>query len=182
MAKVFVLLAEGFEEVEAVTLIDYLRRAGITVTTVAVGEDFLVSGSHRIPVKADILFKDLDESEFDGIILPGGMPGAENLRKDSRVISLIRKMQERGAVVSAICAAPIVLAKAGILEGKKVTGYPGFEKELTGGDYREETVVSDGNIITSRGPSMAVWLALHLIERLTSREKMEEIKKGLLLG
>ncbi|MCL2558760.1 MAG: DJ-1/PfpI family protein, partial [Treponema sp.] len=150
-----VLLAEGFEEVEAVTPIDYLRRAGATVTVAAVGGNSLyVNGARGITVSADIFLEEAMESDIlpSALVIPGGLPGADNIAASVEARALIAKMQGAGKKVCAICASPaIVLAPLGILAGKKFTCYPGMEKGIADGHWSDDPVVIDGNIITSRG-------------------------------
>ena len=182
MSKVLVLLADGFEEVEALTCVDYLRRASLDAIMVSTIDDLNVKGAHGIQVKADMLLKDVKEvSHYRGIIIPGGLPGATNLRDNDLVIKLIQDFDESKKMIGAICAGPIVLDKAGILEGKKVTSYPGFGKDLKGANLKDDLVVRDGNIITSRGPATAVYFALEIIEYLHSGDKEKEVKKSILL-
>lgn len=167
MSRVLVPLAEGFEEIEAVTVIDLLRRAGIEVVTagLAPGE---VTGSHGISIAADTDLASVLEEPFDMVALPGGMPGATNLAADARLLSLLRRSAESGQFTAAICAAPSVLAKAGLLAGKRATSFPGFLTADTspGTLLLEDAVVEDGKVITSRGPGTAMDFALALIERL----------------
>lgn len=182
MSKVLVLLAEGFEEVEALTSVDYLRRASLDAIMVSTMEDLNVKGAHGIQVKADMFLKDVREvSHYRGLVIPGGLPGATNLRDNEHVIKLVQDFNEEQKMIGAICAGPIVLEKAGILEGKKATCYPGFGKELKGAQVKEDLVVRDGNIITSRGPATAVYFALEIIEYLRSGDKGREVKKSILL-
>ena len=180
--NVIVFLAEGFEEVEALTVVDYLRRVDeITVNTIAIGDSLQVLGAHDIEVKADRHIDDLLKPDlYEAIVIPGGMPGATNLRDDQRVIKMIKEMNKKGKLVAAICAGPIVLEKAKIIDGKKVTSYPGFEKDLPDSLYREEDVVVDGNIITSRGPAKAVDFALEIVKYLVGEKEVEALKKGIL--
>lgn len=178
--KAYVLLAEGFEEVEALTVVDYLRRAGIEVQTLSITADKTVAGSHRIPVVADALFAERSD-DFDLVVLPGGLPGAENLRDCTELIELLQKADEQGKLIAAICAAPIILEKAGLTAGRKGTSYPGFEEQLSYAEYLDEIVVVDQHLITSRGPAAAVYFALTLIELLLGKAKREEIADGLLL-
>lgn len=179
--KILVLLAEGFEEIEALTVVDYLRRLDVTVDTVSTTGDKEVVGAHRIPVIADVLFEDLKDLEnYDGLVLPGGLPGATNLRDDKRVIELTQDFNNREKLVAAICAAPIVLEEAGVIEGKNMTSYPGFEENLKSGNYKEEKVVIDGNILTSRGPALAVNFAIEIARYLLGDEKAEELKEDIL--
>ncbi len=177
--KVIVPLAPGFEEIEAITIIDILRRAGIEVTTASTG-DFSVTGSHNITVKADTELTSVNKSDFTGIVIPGGLPGSTNLRDDKRVIDLVRYFNSAGKTVAAICAAPIVLAKAGILTGKKACCYPGNEKDLTGADISMDGVVIDGNIITSRGLGFAIPFALKITEILRGEDTAQRISTGIL--
>lgn len=161
MKRVLVPLAEGFEELEAVTVIDILRRAGIEVVVASLAGS-PVTGSHGIRIAADTPLAAVVEQDFDMIALPGGMPGAEHLRNDPRVADFVRRLHGRGRPIAAICAAPMVLAAAGVLAGRRATSYPGFLGEASTG----EAVVVDGNVITSRGPGTALDFALTLVEAL----------------
>ncbi len=167
-----VLLADGFEETEAVTVIDVLRRAEIKVEVLGV-ESKKVTGSHQICIEADALLSDRKNEKFDLVVLPGGMPGAATLRDHWGVQKLVQAQHASGGLVAAICAAPIALAKAGILEGKRATCFPGFEEQLTAGGALTalgasgaEAVVRDGNVITSRGVGTALAFSLALVEAL----------------
>mgnify|MGYP001076531583 CR=1 FL=1 len=173
MKKVAVMLDDGFEEIEALTVVDIIRRANITCDMFSVSS-MEVKGAHDIVVKADKLISE-EVKEYDVIVLPGGMPGATNLRDNEEVIDLVKWFNDNKKIVAAICAAPIVLGKAGIIEGKKVTSYPGFEDELVKGSYLEEHVVVDGNIITSRGPATAMLFAYKILELLQC-DKWENIR------
>lgn len=180
MTTVLVPLAEGFEEMEAVTVIDILRRAGIEV---------LAAGLDSGPVKASrgtVIVPDLslDEAlarDLDMVVLPGGLPGADNLNRDPRIHDALKKMADSGKFAGAICAAPVVLANAGLLKGKQATSYPGFLDKMGLPDvtYTSEKVVKDGKIITSRGPGTAVDFALAIVEALAGRDKRDEVEKGL---
>lgn len=182
MSKVLVLLAEGFEEVEALTPVDYLRRTGVEVDMVSLTDDLKVMGSHGIEVLANKRIDEiLEHLNYSGVIIPGGLPGATNLRNDDRVIKLVREFNEKGKLVAAICAGPIVLQRAGIINDKNITSYPGFDKELKGGKYKEDIVVQDGNIITARGPAAAVYFAIKISEHLQGGEKARELRKAILL-
>ena len=179
--KIIVFLADGFEEVEALTIVDYLRRVDIAVDTVSITQSREVKGSHDIPVIADKTIDQIDSiASYDGVVIPGGMPGATNLRDNSKVVEIVKDMYGYNKLVAAICAAPIVLARAGVIEGKKVTSYPGFEDQLSGCIYQQQNVVRDGNIITARGPALAVDLAIAIIEYLLGQEKAGELKKKIL--
>ena len=168
MKKVATILANGFEEIEALTIVDVLRRAGIDCDLIGMEET--VTGSHKITVEVDRLWNG-DLSDYDGIFLPGGMPGAANLRDNPELIAALQEESRKGKIISAICAAPIVLARAGLLKEKNYTCYVGFEEEIQDGHYQKETVVKDGNLLTSRGPSTALVLAYTLVEQLEEMPK-----------
>ena len=178
MPHTIIVLAPGFEETEAVTAIDLLRRAGVTVTVLGL-ETLEVSGSHCIAIKTDKLLKDFS-GDFDAIVLPGGMPGAKNLAADARLLDLIRYAHRRGKLCAAICAAPIVLGKAGVLQGFLATCYPGHEQELTGAEIVNEPVVHDRNIITSRSVGTAIPFVLELIACLVSGDAAEKTGAAIL--
>ena len=163
MTKVAVILADGFEEIEALTVVDVLRRANITCHMV--GFEAQVTGSHAIQVQADRVF-DGDLSDYDMIVLPGGMPGAANLRDHELLIAELQKCEQVGKKVAAICAAPIVLNRAGLLKDKEFTCYDGVQEQIADGHYRKETVVVDGQLTTSRGPATALAFAYNLVEQL----------------
>lgn len=164
MPSAIVLIANGSEEIEAVTAIDVLRRSEVTVTVAALNA-LDVHASRGIHLRADACLDDLDGQRFDLVVLPGGKEGAERLRQDSRVLALLRQQNNQGGLIGAICAAPTVLVAAGILAGRRATSYPGF---LQPGDavLSEEAVVVDGHVITSRGPATAMLFALTLVEKL----------------
>jgi 4-methyl-5(b-hydroxyethyl)-thiazole monophosphate biosynthesis len=178
MKRVLVPLAEGFEELEAVTIIDVLRRAGIDVVVASLGES-PVAGSHGIRIAADTPLGALAEQEFDMIAMPGGMPGADHLRKDARIAELIRHLRGQGKPVAAICAAPIVLAAAGVLDGRRATSYPGFLKDASQTTVVDEAVVNDGGIITSRGPGTALDFALALVGELAGAAVRNNVEAAL---
>lgn len=176
--KVAVLLANGFETLEALTVVDILRRGEVECNTFSL-EGNEVTTSHNIKFKADKSIMDEEINSYDFLVLPGGMPGSINLRDDERVIELVKKFNEKNKWVCAICAGPIVLGKAGITEGKNVTCYPGFEEELGNCNYKNDMVVVDGNIITGRGPAAAIPFAFEILSKI-SEEKAEKIKKAML--
>lgn len=178
MKKVAVLLAEGFETIEALTTVDVLRRAGIQCDTFAL-ENLQVTTSHKVQVKADRLLKDMNAEEYDVVVLPGGIPGAVNLKNDRRVIELVKKFNENKKYVCAICAGPIVLGEAKILDGKNATCYPGFENQLGNCNYKEQLVVVEDNIITGRGPAAAIPFAFEILSKVKP-EKVSEIRKAML--
>jgi 4-methyl-5(b-hydroxyethyl)-thiazole monophosphate biosynthesis len=186
--KALVFLAEGFEEVEAVTPIDYLRRAGVEVTVAAAGGSEIVTGSHGIPVKADLVFGDVVKqgravsAAWDAVVLPGGLPGADNLAASAEIGAFLREMAAAGKWVCAICASPaLVLAPLGILEGRKFTCYPGMEKKVSGACWSEARVAIDGEVITSRGAGTAGDFAATIIGKLVSEEAAEKIRLSVLL-
>jgi len=180
MARVLIPIAEGSEELEAVTIIDILRRAEIDVTVASLDGEPVVM-SRKTVIVPDASLDDALKSDFDMVVLPGGLPGARNLNDDPRIAELLKKMANSGKFVGAICAAPFVLANAGVLSGKRATSYPGFldnmelpDVEVTGG-----AVERDGNVITSRGPGTAMDFALSLVEILTDRETRGETEARL---
>ena len=178
MKKIAVILAEGFEEIEALTVVDIMRRAGEHCDLVSV-KGLEVTGAHNIKVIADVLLSD-EIKRYDLIVLPGGMPGSKNLKNNTDVIELVKYFNNQKKLISAICAAPIVLAEAGIIKGKNITSYPGFEEELRDANYKtEEKVVVDGNIITSRGPATAIEFACKLLEIL-GNESYKAISEGMM--
>ena len=180
MKKVSIFLAEGFEEVEALTQVDLLRIAGAEVTMVSISGAREVAGSHGIVVTADKIFAEMDFAEMDLLVLPGGMPGTLHLKECAPLIALLQDFNEKGRKLAAICAAPTVLGAAGLLRGKKAACYPGCEDGLTGAEVLTDRVVVDGNITTSRGVGTAIPFALELISLLFGPEKAEEIKKSVI--
>jgi 4-methyl-5(b-hydroxyethyl)-thiazole monophosphate biosynthesis len=181
MPSVAVLFAKGFEEIEAIAIVDVLRRAEIDARIVAV-DGGSVTGSHGITLESDTSLKDALSRSWDLVVLPGGMPGSSNLRDHPQVQELIKAQNARGGKIGAICAAPIALGAAGLLKGKKATSYPGFQDQLAGAKYVEERVVRDGNIITSRGPGTALEFALELVAELKGRAAAESLRKGMLVA
>lgn len=176
---VYVFLAEGFEEIEALTPVDCLRRAGITVQTVGVGGS-VIKGSHGIPVAADLTEDAIQlNSDLDMIVLPGGMPGTLNLGKSEAVQSAIAYCAENDRWITAICAAPSILGDLGLLSGRKATCYPGFEARLTGCTALAVPTVRDGRFITGRGPGAAMDFALELIAVLADADKAGQIADGM---
>ena len=179
MSKVNVYLADGFEEVEGLTVVDLLRRAGIETDMVSIMGRKEITGARKIPVLADKLFEEQDDP--DVIVLPGGMPGTLHLKAHEGLADLIRKADKEGKLLAAICAAPSVLGAAGLLEGRHATCHPGFEEKLTGAITSEDAVVVDGNIITSRGMGTAIDFGLAIVDCLTDfdEEVVEHVKKGI---
>jgi 4-methyl-5(b-hydroxyethyl)-thiazole monophosphate biosynthesis len=179
MAKVCIFLAEGFEEIEALTVVDVLRRANIEITMVSVTGTELVAGSHGIAVKADRLFDDMDFGDTDMLVLPGGMPGTRNLNNHEGLSRLLKTFYEKGKDLAAICAAPMVLGTKGFLNGKNATCFPGFEEYLAGARCQAADVVTDGNIVTSRGMGTALDFALSLVTKLKSREEAVKLSQAI---
>jgi 4-methyl-5(b-hydroxyethyl)-thiazole monophosphate biosynthesis len=172
MVKAALLLAEGFEEVEAVTPADFLNRAGVEVLITGIGTK-TVKGSHGITLLADYEISELPD-DLDAVIIPGGLPGSENVANSSLAISLVQKLFKRGKIIAAICAAPaFVLEKAGVLKGKRATCYPGHEVRFTDALFSEKRVVVDGSIVTSRAPGTASEFAIKLVEILVGKEAAE---------
>lgn len=181
MDKVLVFLADGFEEIEALTIVDYLRRVDIDVDTVSIKNDLFVNGSHEIIVKADKLIDEICLDDYFALYIPGGTKGAENLRDDDRVIEILKNFDEDKKTIAAICAGPIVLDRAGILCDKSCVSHPSVKDELINiGEYKEnDLVVCDGNIITSRGAGASIYLALKLIEKIKGADFKEKLKPGI---
>ena len=176
---VYLFLANGFEEVEALCPLDLLRRAGIAVTTVGIGGDTL-TGAHGISVRADIPDTMYRDSRPEMIILPGGMPGASNLDASHTVEAALRAAYRNGAHLAAICAAPMVLGKRGYLEGKRATCFPGFEDFLSGAEVLSDGVVTDGNIITARGMGVAMEFGLALVAALKGEDTADALRRAVL--
>ncbi|WP_434796724.1 DJ-1 family glyoxalase III [Terrisporobacter vanillatitrophus] len=181
MKKVLVLLADGFEEIEALSVVDVLRRGNIDCKMCSIKDEY-VKGTHNIVVQSDCNIKDIDSNDYDAVVLPGGLPGAENLKANC-VKELITNMNKNKKIVAAICAAPETLEYFNVLEGKKCTSYPGFIQDKEKVNYVEdEAVVIDDNIITSRGPATALTFALTILEELGCINEMEDIKEGMLVN
>ncbi len=176
---IYVFLANGFEEIEALAPVDILRRAGLEVRTVAIGPDNKVVGAHGIPVIADINECELCTTKPEAIILPGGMPGASNLDESATVSVSIQNALGCGGLVCAICAAPFILGKLGLLEGKRATCFPGFENYLEGAIVTDEKVVRDGQFITAKGMGCANDFGLAIVETLLGKEKADEIAESV---
>lgn len=179
MKKTAMLFANGFEEVEALTVVDLLRRADIVCDIVALDDGKTVTGSHGIVVGSDRAFTETPFAEYDALLLPGGQPGTTNLAADGRVLSLLKEFCAAGKLTAAICAAPTVLAKAGLLEGGRATCYPGMEGRLTGATASTDPVVADGTVITSRGVGTALDFALALVKYLDSAARADELAKAV---
>lgn len=179
MKRVVVPLASGFEEIEAVTVIDILRRAGIEVTVAGLTEG-PVKGRCGIQLVPDGLLDRVSAADFDMVVLPGGAGGTDHLKKDPRIHHLLREMEKSGKYTSAICAAPTVLSAAGMIGGKRLTSHPTVKDGLSGAVYSEERVVIDGNLVTSRAPGTAMEFAFTLVEILEGPEKAKEVNQGVM--
>jgi len=179
MKKILVPLAPGFEEIETVTVVDILRRAGGRVVMAATGEG-PVKGSRGIYVVPDQQLENIDDSDFDLVVLPGGQPGTDNLDSDPRIKSILKSMYENEKWVAAICAAPLVLQSAGIMTGKSVTSHPSVKDRLKEVKYSEERVVVDGRVITSRSPGTALEFALALVGLLFGPERVDSVNSGVM--
>lgn len=179
--KIFIPLAEGFEEIEAVTVIDVLRRAGLDVTTFSIGSSINVTGSHLISIKADVMFESADLPNGEMIVLPGGMPGSNNLNEHAGLKNALLDYNSKGKWVCAICAAPLVLGGLDILKDKAATSYPGFEDKLHGADIKTNKVVVSKNTITSRGAGTAMEFSLKIVEIAKGTDTSEKLRQSMLV-
>jgi len=174
--RLFIVLSNGFEDIEAFTVVDVLRRAGISIDTAGV-PGTMISSKSGIRITTDKKFSEINVEEYDGIVIPGGEENVKNLINYMPLLSAIERLNSKGKLIAAICAAPTILAKLGMLRDKRATVYPGLEKVLS---YpRAEKVVVDGNIITSQGPGTAMDFALQIVEFLLSKEKALMLKRSL---
>lgn len=179
--KILELLADGNETIELLTVVDYLRRADIEIDMVSTTGDINLTTSHGVKYQADYLLEDINPADYDGVYIPGGTKGAESLRDNEKVIEIIKDFDKEEKLIAAICAGPIVLDKAGVLEGKKATSFPTVKEELTNvGEYIDnELVVTDGNITTSRGAAVTNYLALRLIDLIKGEKAKDDVKYGV---
>jgi 4-methyl-5(b-hydroxyethyl)-thiazole monophosphate biosynthesis len=180
MKKVMIHFADGFEEVEAITPVDVLRRAGCEVVMVSVTGKKEVTSKRGVVVMTDKNFNEINYDEADMIVLPGGQPGANNLNKHEGLKKQIINFNTQGKFIAAICAAPLVLGSAGILKGKKATCFPGTESLLTGANCTGRPVETDGNIITGKGPGVALAFSLALVEKLQGKPVADEVKEAMI--
>ena len=181
MKTIFVCLAEGFEEIEALTPVDVLRRAGLVVQTVSIMDEQVVAGAHGVPVLADKMFAEINPEDAEMILLPGGLPGATNLDAHEGLGQLISDFAKAEKPLAAICAAPLVFGNRGLLQGKKATCYPGFETYLQGAEYTAALVEKDANFITGKGPGAAMEFAFAIVERYCGIDKVNELKQGMMI-
>ncbi len=182
MKNVCVHLATGFEEVEAISIIDVLRRAGIEVVTVSVTGEKIVYGAQDVPVIADKLFEEIDYKNVEMVILPGGMPGSAHLDEHEGIKKVITQFDREGKKLAAICAAPMVFGNLGILEGKEAICYPGFEAHLKGAKIVDAPAVKSNHIITGKGPGTALQFALKIVETLKGEETARQLQQGMLIN
>ena len=178
---IYLHLAKGFEEIEAITIADILRRGGVSIQAVSMETNLEVTGGHNITVKADLLFEEADYESCEMMIFPGGMPGTTNLLNHRELMETMVRFAFSGKPVAAICAAPMLFGQTGLVAGKRATIFPGMEDELTGANVSPDRVVIDGNIITSKGPGTAMEFALALVGILKGEEIQEKLKGGLIL-
>ncbi len=180
--RILFVLADGFEETECVVPFDILSRGDVQVTLAGIHDDVFVEGAHGLTVKADILLSEAELSEFDGVFLPGGSRGVENLMASERVLEIVQNFYGAGKWVLSICAGPLVLAQAGILGGESVTSYPSTASDVRPhcGNYREDRVVASGKLLTSRGPGTAEEFGFAVLEALEGKEKTERVRTGML--
>ena len=179
MSKVYVFFANGFEEIEALTVVDMLRRAEVETVMVSIMPEKTVLGAHNIPVVADGLFEDYNYGDGDMLVLPGGMPGTNNLMAHEGLRDELFVYRDANKYMAAICAAPSVLGMNGLLRGKKATCYPGFEDKLLGAEVTKERVVTDGNMITGKGMGTAIDFAAAIIEVLCGEEVAQKVLKAI---
>lgn len=180
MKKAYVFMANGFEDIEAIGTIDILRRGGVDVKTVSITGSNTVESTHSISIEADMMIEDGDFSDADALVLPGGLPGATNLNDHEGVRNALMIQAEKGKIVAAICAAPLVLGGLGLVNGKRATCYPGFEKYLTGAEYTKEICTVDGNVTTGEGPGATFDFAYALLTQLEGAEIVAKLQQGMM--
>ena len=180
MEKVYEFLADGFEEVEGLAVVDILRRGGVDIKTVSVTGTEYVTTSHGVTLKADLRIEDADLTDASMLLLPGGLPGATNLRDHEGVRSALLAQARKGGRIGAICAAPLVLGSLGLLEGRRSTCYPGFESHMTGATYTRELYTVDGNIITGEGPAATLPYAYEILRMFKGDDTVAALKEGMM--
>ena len=180
--RLAIMMADGCEEIEGLTVVDLVRRAGMDIDMISVNGADTFTGSHGIEIKADLKFEDADISAYDGVVLPGGMPGTRNLAAHADVCEAVKNANAAGKLIAAICAAPSVFGGLGLLDGKKATSYPGFEEEMPGCTYLTDKVVVDGNIITSRGMGTAIDFSLAIISYCIDDATSDKLSKGIMFS
>lgn len=177
--KMKMLIAEGFEEIEAITLIDILRRANYNLKTVSINRNNEIQGSHEIKIITDMVFEDVNFDDTDVLLLPGGVPGVPNLASEDKVLDLVKKFYNEKKYIAAICAAPFILERANILLNKNVTCYPSWEDKITSAKIKRSNIVIDGKIITARGIGAAIDLGLKLVEIFSSKNESKNLKNKI---
>ncbi len=177
--KAYLFFATGFEEVEALTVLDILRRGGVECNTVSIMGDYDVTSSHGVTIRADLLFDEKDLTDGDMLIMPGGIPGTPNLKAHAGLVKLIRTYKDEGKYLAAVCAAPTIYGEMGLLEGKNATCFPGKEAGLCGANHKTDRVVVDGQFITSRGMGTCIDFGLTLLTLLDSKERADEVAKKI---
>lgn len=182
MKKALVFLAPGFEEVETITIVDVLRRGNVAVDLVSITDELLLTGSHDIAIRADKRLSEINDlSHYDALITPGGLPGSTNLAADTRVLDAMKQANTDKRIVASICASPLVLEAAGLTHGRRGTSFPGMKDKINFEDYRDELVVTDDNLITSRGPASALLFSLELLKKLKGDAVYNEVRNALLI-
>ncbi|MDF2537907.1 MAG: hypothetical protein K0S76_928 [Herbinix sp.] len=179
MAMVYIFLADGFEEIEGLTVVDLLRRAKIDIRMVSITGNKLVTGSHQITVLADDLFENMDFSDAEMLVLPGGMPGTTNLSMHEGLDGLLREFHSKGKALAAICAAPSILGTKGLLTGKHAVCYPGYEEKLLGATIYNTSVVVDGNVTTSKGMGTSIDFSLSIIQSIAGEAEAKKIAAAI---
>ena len=179
MGTVYLFLADGFETIEALTVVDVLRRAGVPIKTVSVKEDKKVVSAQQIAIEADTVFEQCDFSDAKALVLPGGVPGTPNLEAHAGLSALIDAAAKKNMLLAAICAAPSIFGKKGLLKGRKATAYPGYEDDLIGAEAQDAVVVVDGNYITGRGMGTAIDFSLTILSELGYSKEASEIGEGI---
>lgn len=179
MEKVIILLADGVEEIEALTQVDYCRRSNITIDMVSANETLKIIGAHNIIFEAEKYLKDIVIEDYDGVIIPGGLIGVKNLIKNKEAMNLVKRANEQNSLIAAICAGPLILDELNILENKKFSCYPGLEENIENGDYIKNKVLRDNNVITAPAPAFAQEFAMAIIEYLTDIDQVLALKEDV---
>lgn len=179
MKKVIILLADGVEEIEALTQVDYCRRAGITIDMVSVNNTLKIIGAHNIVFEAEKYLNEVDIDSYDGVIIPGGLVGVENILANEKALEIVKKSADKGQMVAAICAGPLVLDKLNLLENKKYSCYPGIEEKIKQGDYIKNKVLRDGDIITAPAPAFAQEFSISIVEYLLGTDAVLELQEDV---
>lgn len=182
MAKVLIFCADGFEEIEMVTVLDILRRGGMDVQTVALGVQTMVKGAHGLVIRTDTRLEEIENDVVDLIVLPGGMPGTDHLREEKRLKKMVRRHHQQGGRLAAICAAPSALGEWGLLKDKQITCYPGFENQCLGAKVSEQSIVVDEWLTTAKGAGVSADFAYCLLEQLAGKEMVNRLKMSMFFG